>query len=53
MNTLNLIISSLSNFFTRMVNGIYPEQSIDNYNKEKREELNILGEESKNKYYYW
>ena len=47
MNTLNLIISSLSNFFTRMVNGIYPEQSMDAYNKEKREELNILDEESK------
>ena len=46
MNTLNLIISSLSNF-TRMVNGIYPEQSIDAYNKEKREELNILDEERK------
>ena len=47
MNTLNLIMSSLSNFLTRIVNGIYPEQSIDAYNKEKREELNILDEERK------
>ena len=47
MNTLNLIISSLSNFVTRMVNGIYPEQSMDAYNKQKREELNIINEERK------
>ena len=47
MTTLNLIITSLSNFLNRMVNGIYPEQSLDNYNKEKRKELNILDEERK------
>ena len=32
----------LSLFFNRISNGIYPEQSIDNYNKEKREELELL-----------
>ena len=47
MNTLNLIKSSISNFFTRMVNGIYPEQSMDTYNKQKREELNIINKEKK------
>lgn len=35
----------LYNFLNRMVNGIYPEQSITNYNKEKREELNLLYKE--------
>ena len=40
------ITNLLYSFFNRMINGIYPEQSIDDYNKEKREELNIIKEEN-------
>ena len=41
------VTNLLYSFFNKMSNGIYPEQSIDDYNKEKREELNILDEERK------
>jgi len=37
--------TSLYNFLNRMINGIYPEQSMSNYNNEKREELNLISEE--------
>lgn len=37
-------------FFNNIINKIYLEQSIDDYNKEKREELNILKEENNFKY---
>jgi len=40
------ITNLLYSFFNRMINGIYPEQSIYNYNKETREFLNIEKEEN-------
>jgi len=41
------ITNLLYSFFNKMSNGIYPEQSIYVYNKEKREELYIIKEEQK------
>jgi len=40
------VTNLLYSFFNKMSNGIYPEQSIDDYNKEKREELNIIKKEN-------
>lgn len=43
---MNIIINTFNNFLNRLINGIYPEQqSMYNYNKDKREELNIINEE--------
>jgi len=39
------IINLLYSFLNKLSNGIYPEQSIDNYNKEKKEELDRKKEE--------
>ena len=41
------VTNLLYSFFNKMSNGIYPEQSIYVYNKEKREELYIIKEEQK------
>ena len=40
------VTNLLYSFFNKMINEIYPEQSIDDYNKEKKEELDIIKEEN-------